>query len=135
MLPRPSIRPLEPLLRQYKSLLKTVSRDASLRPRHETDISSVLREIERWVSEARVAASAAMNEFAWQSRDGYELTAAAGESAGRADDGSDEPEPREIWALDRLCEALLTRGVLVPISRKSVPSLPFFPPPPFPIEK
>jgi ribosomal biogenesis protein LAS1 len=122
---------------QYKNLLKIVSRDASLRPRHEADISSVLREIERWVSEARVAASAAANEFAWESRDGYELAAATGGSTGRADGGSDEPEPREIWALDRLCEALLTRGVLVPISRKSVSSLPFFPPPspPFPNEK
>lgn len=37
------------------------------------------------------------------------------------DDGDDEePEPREAWALDRLCDALLAKGALVPISRKSV---------------
>lgn len=38
------------------------------------------------------------------------------------DDGGDneEPEPREAWALDRLCDALLVKGALVPISRKSV---------------
>jgi ribosomal biogenesis protein LAS1 len=29
-----------------------------------------------------------------------------------------EPEPREAWALDRLCDALLVKGALVPISRK-----------------
>jgi ribosomal biogenesis protein LAS1 len=97
-----------------------VTRDASLRARHEADISGVLRQVERWMSEARVAAGAATSElFAWQPRDGY-----------IADyDSADEPEPREIWALDRLCEALLARGVLVPVSRKSVCL--FFPFPPF----
>jgi ribosomal biogenesis protein LAS1 len=35
------------------------------------------------------------------------------------DDGDEEePEPREAWALDRLCDALLVKGALVPISRK-----------------
>ncbi|KAI0252650.1 Las1-like-domain-containing protein [Lactifluus subvellereus] len=127
-LPRPSIRPLDPLLRQYKSLLKVVSRDASLRARHEADISGVLREIERWVAEARVAADAATSEFACRPRDGYGQ-AAAGESAGTEDD---EPEPRETWALDRLCEALLARGVLVPVSRKKrvSPKGLHYPPPP-----
>lgn len=37
-------------------------------------------------------------------------------------DGEEEEElePREAWALDRLCDALLVKGALVPISRKSV---------------
>ncbi|KAI0307540.1 Las1-like-domain-containing protein [Multifurca ochricompacta] len=107
-LPRSSIRPLEPLLRQYKSLLKSVSRDASLRTRHEADVSRVLREIERWLSEARITADARTSEFGWQS---YAPTAGDFTAA----DGDD---PREAWALDRLCEALLLRGALVPISRK-----------------
>lgn len=127
--PRPSIRPLDPLLRQYKSLLKVVSRDASLRARHEADISGVLREIERWVSEARIAADAATSEFASRPRDGCGQ-AVAGESTVGTED--DEPEPRETWALDRLCEALLAKGVLVPVSRKSVFFSPL-PPPPFPV--
>ena len=45
-------------------------------------------------------------------------------------DGGDdeEPEPREAWALDRLCDALLVKGALVPISRKLVIGV-FLPPP------
>ena len=120
---------MEPLLRRYKNLLKTVSRDASLRVRHAADISGVLREIERWLAEARVAASvhahAHTSEFAsslsYRGRNaGEPVAAAVGDN--RDDDGGDdeEPEPREAWALDRLCDALLVKGALVPISRKSV---------------
>jgi ribosomal biogenesis protein LAS1 len=120
---------VEPLLRRYKNLLKTVSRDASLRARHAADISGVLREIERWLAEARVAASvhahAHTSEFAsslsYRGRNAGEPVAAAVGDNGDDDGGDDEePEPREAWALDRLCDALLVKGALVPISRKSV---------------
>ena len=37
---------------------------------------------------------------------------------GDGDGDDEEREPREIWALDRLCDALLVKGALVPISRK-----------------
>ena len=125
-----SIRPVEPLLKRYKNLLKTVSRDASLRTRHAADISGVVREIGRWLAEARVAAVVhAASEFAsssWLSYRGGRHR--AGEPValvvdnGDEDDGGDdeEPEPREAWALDRLCDALLVKGALVPISRKLV---------------
>ena len=125
-----SIRPVEPLLRRYKTLLKTVSRDASLRARHAADISGVLREIERWLAEARLAAAVHTrgNEFA--SSLSYRGRQHAGEPVVAAivangDDDDDwdeeeEPEPREAWTLDRLCDALLVKGALVPISRKSV---------------
>jgi len=132
-----SIRPVEPLLRRYKSLLKTVSRDASLRARHAADISVVLREIGRWLAEARVAAaSAAVHAHAHVSEFAASSLSYRGRNAGEPvavatvvdnggddddDDGDDEePEPREAWALDRLCDALLVKGALVPISRKSV---------------
>ncbi len=66
----------------------------------------MLREIERWLAEARVAAATdaqPMNENV---------------SGGARDDYDDGDDPREAWALDRLCEALLARGALVPLSRK-----------------
>jgi ribosomal biogenesis protein LAS1 len=124
------IRPVEPLLRRYKTLLKTISRDASLRARHAADISGVLREIERWLAEARVGAALRANgsEFAsslsYRGRHAGEPVVAAVVDNGDDDEGDDEePEPREAWALDRLCDALLVKGALVPISRKSVVSM------------
>jgi ribosomal biogenesis protein LAS1 len=136
----PSIVPVEPLLRRYKSLLKTVSRDASLRARLAADISGVLREIERWIVEARVGAAVHANagEFAsslsYRGRHAGDQPVAVAAVVDNGDDDDDdgddeEPEPREAWALDRLCDALLVKGALVPISRKSVIdvlSQPFF---------
>ena len=124
---------MAPLLRRYKSLLKTVSRDASLRARHAADISGALREIERWLAEARVAAHTHASEFAsWLPY--YRERRHAGEEEGEdessavaatqvEDNNEDDegmPEPTEAWALDRLCDALLVKGALVPLSRKSV---------------
>jgi ribosomal biogenesis protein LAS1 len=91
----------------------------------------VLREIERWIAEARVAAvHAHANEFAsWLSyrRRGAGEPIVAEVGNGDDDGGDDEePEPREAWALDRLCSALLVKGALVPISRKSVNPTLFF---------
>ena len=118
---------MEPLLRQYKSLLKTVARDASLRARRAPDIAGVLREIERWLAEARVAAVQMLaGEFAsglssYRGRQpGKAAAAAVDNDDGDGDGEEEELEPREAWALDRLCDALLVKGALVPISRKSV---------------
>ncbi|KAH8992057.1 Las1-domain-containing protein [Lactarius akahatsu] len=91
---RHSLRPAEPLLRRYKGLLKSLARDDDAARRHNADVRAVLRELERWLAEARIAGANAHAD---------------------ADDGD---EPREAWALDRLCEALLARGALVPLSRK-----------------
>jgi len=139
-----------PLLRRYKSLLKTISRDASLRARHAADISGTLREIERWLAEARVAAHTHAGEFAsWlpyrererqYAGEGDESAVAAArveDDEDEDDDDDDMPEPTEAWALDRLCDALLVKGALVPLSRKSVNLSPIsylhsFPPPPSP---
>lgn len=110
------VRPVEPLLRQYKSLLKTVVRDASLRARCAGDISGVLREVERWLAEARVAAVQMQMQM-----HGSEFASGLSSYRGRQggdDEGELEPEPRETWALDRLCDALLVKGALVPLSRK-----------------
>jgi ribosomal biogenesis protein LAS1 len=119
------VRPVGPLLRRYKSLLKTVSRDASLRAWHAADISRAVREIERWLAEARVAAHTHASEFAsWlPCRDHGRAVAAQMDDGERDEDGDDDDEvlePTEAWALDRFCDALLEKGALVPVSRKSV---------------
>ncbi|KAH9075771.1 Las1-like-domain-containing protein [Lactarius deliciosus] len=104
---RHSLRPAEPLLRRYKGLLKSLARDDDAARRDNADVRAVLRELERWLAEARIAGANAQstneNEGWWHAR---------------ADD-NDGDEPREAWALDRLCEALLARGALVPLSRKA----------------
>ncbi|KAI9445484.1 Las1-domain-containing protein [Lactarius indigo] len=101
---RHHLRPADPLLRRYKGLLKSLARnDDGAALRHNADVRAVLREIERWLAEARIAAHPTNeNEFGGGWWHAY-------------DDGDD---PREAWALDRLCEALLARGALVPLSRK-----------------
>ncbi|KAH9060829.1 Las1-domain-containing protein [Lactarius vividus] len=104
---RHSLRPVEPLLRRYKGLLKSLVRDDGAARRYNADVRAVLRELERWLLEARIAATSAPstneNEGWWHAR---------------ADDDGGGDEPRETWALDRLCDALLARGALVPLSRK-----------------
>ena len=60
--------------------------------------------MERWISEAKVAANVAVS----------------GLDSGPASDnlsGGDE-DPKERWALDRFCDGLLEKGALVPLSKK-----------------
>ncbi|EED82871.1 predicted protein [Postia placenta Mad-698-R] len=92
--PRAPLRPLAPLLKRYKALQKAAARDVSLAPQLAPEITRVLRDAERWVADARLAAPGA----GW-------------------DDG-DAADTRERWALDRLCDELLARGALVPVSKK-----------------
>jgi hypothetical protein len=63
-----------------------------------------------------------MSSLSYRGRHAAEPVVAAVVDNGDNDDDGDEeePEPREAWALDRLCDALLVKGALVPISRKSV---------------
>lgn len=134
--PRPllphRLRPAEPLLRRYKSLCKkSLARgddEASLYSvRREEEVRAVLREIERWLAEARVAGAGAATA--------HPTTSSTELGAGCApyddDDDYDRDDPSEVWALDRLCDALLARGALVPLSRKKRAPLKctHFPPP------
>ncbi|KAI0639041.1 Las1-domain-containing protein [Trametes polyzona] len=100
--PSQPLRPLAPLLKQYKTLLKATTRDATLRVQLRGDITKATREVERWIAEAKVASAAASGAVGWE--DAYP-------------DG-DEEDARERWALDRLAEALIQRGALVPLSKK-----------------
>lgn len=100
------MRSVAPLLKHYKGLLKITTRDASLRSQYKADIASVLRDIERWISEAKVAANVAVGQFGWDTH---------GTSESR---GTGEQDIREKWALERLCDGLLEKGALVPLSKK-----------------
>ena len=96
----PNLSPLAPLLKQYKLLLKTTTRDASLQTQYKSDITRVLRDIERWVGEAKVAAASSASLGKW------------------AEDEGSPREESEQWALERLCECLIDRGGIVPVSSR-----------------
>lgn len=101
--PAPPLRPLSPLLKEYKALMKAITRDATLPVQYRADITRLLRDVERWISEAKVAS--ATGRVGWDDAPG---------------DGDEEDSPQEKWALDRLSEALLDKGMLVPLSKKCV---------------
>lgn len=100
--PSQPLRPLAPLLRQYKALMKATTRDATLRVQLRGDIAKATRDLERWIAEAKVASAAAAGALGWEDA---------------LPDG-DEEDARERWALDRLAEALVQKGGLVPLSKK-----------------
>jgi ribosomal biogenesis protein LAS1 len=100
------LRPLAPILKQYKSLLKITTRDASVVGQYKAAISAVQRDTERWVLEAKVAAEVAVGELGWES-------GPASENLGGVDE-----DLKERWALDRFCDGLLQKGLLVPLSKK-----------------
>ncbi|KAI0047678.1 Las1-domain-containing protein [Auriscalpium vulgare] len=105
--PGPStLRPLGPLLKQHKNIMKAITRDASLRSQYQGDIVRVMRDTERWISEAKVAANVTAGELAWDAAEDVD-----GDVAGEVD-------RKESWALERLSEELLAKGVLVPVAKK-----------------
>ncbi|EMD41590.1 hypothetical protein CERSUDRAFT_41872 [Gelatoporia subvermispora B] len=99
-----STRPLAPILNRYKTLLKATNRDASLLTKLRPEMTKILRDIERWVAEAKVAATASAGELDWD--------------ASRELHSPDEADWRERWALEKLCDALVEKGALVPLSKK-----------------
>jgi ribosomal biogenesis protein LAS1 len=105
-----TLRPLTPILKRYKSLLKLTTRDASLRAQYHPEINALLRDVERWVAEARVAASV----------EGF------GDVLAEDEDQDQDQDVKELWALEKLCDAFMEPGILVPLSKKCHLSL--FPP-------
>ncbi|KAJ7071478.1 Las1-like-domain-containing protein [Mycena amicta] len=102
----PSLRALAPILKEYKSLSKLVARDASLKAQQQ-QIKTILRDVERWIAEAAVATNVAGGDLGWSNENA-----------------------KERWALDRLCDALLEKSALVPLSKKKrvFPEDAFYPP-------
>ncbi|EPQ61021.1 Las1-domain-containing protein [Gloeophyllum trabeum ATCC 11539] len=98
------LTPVAPILKQYKRLLKLITRDASLASRHKADVTKVLRDLERWIAEAKVSEN--IDAVAW------------GAEQPSSDLSNDNEEPKERWALDRFCDDLLAPGGLVPLGKR-----------------
>ena len=98
--PAVSLSPVVPMLKKYKSVMKLVTRDASLAVQYKVELRDIYRSLERWISEAKAAATSTMYSV-W--------------GAGRDDEMDQE---KERWALERLCEALTEKDGLVPTSVK-----------------
>jgi hypothetical protein len=88
-----STPPLEPLLKQYKTLMKSILRDRSIQGSMEGDLDMALRSFDAWIGQAATAA--------WSLWD------------------SDAAE-RGKWALEKLSLALTQSGGLVPVAKKYV---------------
>ncbi|ESK98245.1 hypothetical protein Moror_292 [Moniliophthora roreri MCA 2997] len=114
----PPLRPLSPILKQYKDLLKLTTRDASLKPRYKQSTQTIYKDVEKWIAEAKVAANVVSGELGWTT--GHTV-----------DTEVDEQDPKERWALEILCDALLEKGGLVALSKKRriLPDSPSSPPP------
>lgn len=59
-----------------------------------------MRDIERWITETKVSAELAVNPLGWEFDDA-------------------RVDIRERWALEVICNALLERGAIVPVSKRS----------------
>lgn len=100
--PPPPQRPLLPLLKDYKNIINLITHDLSLLQVHRPNLIATLRDIERWIAESQVAATVAVGEL------GFARDYAFG--------GADF---KEVWALEYFCDSLATKGMLVPLSKKS----------------
>ncbi|KAG6857599.1 hypothetical protein H0H87_010167 [Tephrocybe sp. NHM501043] len=111
------LRSLDPVLKEYKKFLKITTRDASLRTQHKAAILSVLKDVERWIAEAKVAATLTTRNAGWEMSTLDMLS---------------DVDPKERWALEKLCDALLEKGSLVPLSKnirkRNFPMEAFLPP-------
>jgi len=100
------LRPLTPCLVEYKIAMKAMIRDVSLASQQKHKVVTLIRDLERWIAESRVAANFAA-EQSWTHI----------QSSGSPMAASD---PKEIWALERFCDKLSEKGRLVPLSKKFV---------------
>jgi len=99
-------RPATPLLKKYSLLMKAVTRDESLRPKHQPEIDSVLRDIERWIAETKTAVDISSGNLGW-------------EGIGWDDPTVDSTQTvKERLALEVLCDNLMEKGALVPLAKK-----------------
>jgi ribosomal biogenesis protein LAS1 len=86
-----STPPLAPLLKQYKTLMKSILRDRSIQRSMGGNLDMALRSFDAWIGQAATAA--------WSLWD------------------SDAAE-RGAWALEKLSLALTQSGGLVPVAKK-----------------
>ena len=107
---RQPLRSAAPLLKRYSVLMKIVTRDASLRQEYQHEIDSVLRDVERWIAEAKTAVDISSGNLGWDS--GVEWDDSKANS---------EQTVKERLALEALCENLMEEGALVPLAKMCVP--------------
>lgn len=110
--PRQPLRSAAPLLKKYSVLMKIVTRDASLRQKYQPEIDNVLRDVERWIAEAKTAVDISSGNLGWE---GVEFDGSAVTSA---------QATKERLALEALCENLMEKGALVPLAKKYVLAAP-----------
>lgn len=91
--------PLDPLLTQYKSLMKAGLRDASLQGRNKADVDRLLRGFSGWIADVSALYAA-------------DLSA-------QGSDSSSLSQKLKL-ATQRFCESLCGRGGLVPVSKRYV---------------
>lgn len=84
--------------------MKTVVRDGSLRKHYQDKINTVMRDIERWIAETLVSAELAVNALGWGLND---------------DSFAPQTDAKEKWALEVVCNALLDKGGIVPVAKRS----------------
>lgn len=89
--------PLEPLLTQYKSLMKAGLRDASLQGRNKGDMDRLLRGFSAWIADVSALYAA---DLSTQGSD------------------SNAFDQKLKLATQRFCERLCGRGGLVPVSKR-----------------
>lgn len=65
-----------------------------------------MKDIERWLAEAKVSANTVAGNLEW------------GQSTGGPILDSGEVDAKERWALEKLCDGLLEAGILVPLSKR-----------------
>ena len=95
--PEVSLRPLTPYLIEYKNAMKIMIRDVSLASQQKHKVIALIRDIERWIAESKVAANVA--EESWTQF---------------------QSDPKDIWAMEKFCDQLSEKGRLVPLSKKLV---------------
>lgn len=107
---REPLRSATPVLKKYSVLMKVVTRDTSLRQKYQNEIDSVLRDVERWIAEAKTAVDISSGNLGWE---GVEW-----------DDNltlNSTQATKERLALEALCDSLMEKGALVPLAKKCVP--------------
>jgi len=84
--------------------MKVIIRDVSLASQQKHKVLALIRDLERWIAEIRVAANSVV-EDSWTHIQffGSPLTAS---------------DSKEIWALEKFCDNLSEQGGLVPLSKK-----------------
>ncbi|KAG9085713.1 rRNA-processing protein las1 [Ceratobasidium sp. UAMH 11750] len=91
-----NLPPLEPLLANYKSLMKTGLKDASLQGRNKTEVDKLMKEFVVWIADVSALYAA--------------------DSSVRGVDAA-TPSQKTKFATQRFCERLCDKGGLVPLSK------------------